>query len=158
MNIQEKVIETLNDLIRINHDRVEGYEKAAHEISDPTQVEIKSLFYQMAEESRIYITDLTHAVIRFGGTPANDTTTSGKIYRMWMDVKVSFTGDDLKAILSSCEFGEDAAQRAYDDAMNAEVKLPADVAALISNQQQLLKTSHDKIKRYRDELKVSTLS
>jgi hypothetical protein len=33
-----------------------------------------------------------------------------------MDVKVSFSGNDRQAILESCEFGEDAAQKAYKDA------------------------------------------
>jgi len=144
------VTEILNDLILINNDRINGYEKAASEISDITDAEIKSIFYQMAEESRGYKDALTEAVARVGGSPPTDeTTVSGKIYRAWMDVKATFSGDDTLAALQSCEFGEDAAQKAYKDALEEEA--PAGITSLIQSQQQSLKASHDRIKRYRDE-------
>ncbi len=41
------------------------------------------------------------------------TTEMGKIYRAWMDVKAVFTGENRHTILSNCEAGEDATQKAY---------------------------------------------
>jgi uncharacterized protein (TIGR02284 family) len=150
----EKLIDILNGLIEINNDRVEGYERAAKEIKDTHKPEMKALFFEMAEQSRSYKNELTEAVIGLGGEPARDTTASGKLYRVWMDVKAAFSKDDLKAALESCEYGEDVALKAYQEALESEVNWPSNVSALVSGQRQSLRSSHDKIKQYRDEYKV----
>lgn len=150
----DKVIGLLNELIQINNDRIEGYERAAKEIKDTMNTEMKSLFFQMAEDSRKYKNDLVDAVVSLGGEPAESTTASGKIYRAWMDVKSAFSKDDLKAALESCEYGEDVALKAYQEVLQSEVAWPSEISTLVSNQRQELRASHDKIKRYRDEYKV----
>jgi len=157
MEAKEKIINVLNDLIRINNDRIEGYEKAADEIRDTANADMKTIFFQYAEESRMFKEDLQNAVLRLGGEPAKATTASGKIYRAWMDVKAAFAGNDVKAALESCEFGEDAALRAYRVAGEEELKngaWPAEIVSLISNQRQSLQRAHDRIKQYRDEFRA----
>lgn len=42
---------------------------------------------------------------------------SGKLYRAWMDGKAAFSGGDKASVLSNCEAGEDAVQRAYKTAI-----------------------------------------
>jgi uncharacterized protein (TIGR02284 family) len=61
-----------------------------------------------------------------------------------------FTGKDRHALLASCEYGEDAAQRAYEDALESDAPLPTDVRQLIVSQKASLRNSHDMIKKYRD--------
>jgi uncharacterized protein (TIGR02284 family) len=145
----EKVIGILNDLVRINHDRVEGYEKAIDELKDE-DADLKSLFGRYVTESREYARELTTEVSRLGGDPADGTTNSGKIYRVWMDLKAAITGKDRKTILNNCEFGEDAAQKAYDTALNTDVDLEPSVRELIVRQKATLKSGHDEVKRLRD--------
>jgi uncharacterized protein (TIGR02284 family) len=149
MYTNEKTAEVLNDLIRINNDRIEGYEKAANETNSKDS-DLQMLFRQMSAESRSYVTDLTKWVAGSGKNPADDTTARGKIYRAWMDVKAAFTGKDRKAILASCEYGEDAAQKAYESALSSDAELSADIRQLIMDQKSSLKRSHDQIKRLRD--------
>jgi uncharacterized protein (TIGR02284 family) len=149
MYTNEKAAEVLNDLVRINNDRVEGYEKAAKETKAEDN-DLRALFGQMAAESRSYLTDLRKYVLTSGEDVANDTTTSGKIYRAWMDVKATFTGKDRKSILASCEFGEDAAQKAYDTALSSDADLSPEIRQLIMDQKTSLKRSHDRIKQLRD--------
>ncbi len=150
MHLNEKTSEVLNDLIRINNDRIEGYEKAAEE-TEAKDVDLQVIFRQMGAESRSYVNDLSGYVATSGEEIEKDTTLRGKIYRAWMDVKATFTGKDRKAILASCEYGEDAAQRAYDSALSSDVEMPADVRQLIMDQKTSLKRSHDKIKALRDK-------
>jgi len=69
-------------------------------------------------------------------------------------VKAAFSKDDLKAALESCEYGEDVALKAYQEALQAEVNWPSNISSLVSNQRQELRVSHDKVKQYRDEYKV----
>jgi conserved hypothetical protein len=145
----ENIIEVLNDLIRINNDRTAGYQRASDEARD-MDVDLQTMFNRMADESRQYATELTAEVGRLGGDPATGTTASGKIYRAWMDVKATFTGKDRTAILASCEYGEDAAQRAYEEALASDAELPANIRQIITNQKAALKSSHDMVKKYRD--------
>ena len=110
MTTNDKLVGVLNDLIQINNDRINGYEKAIEEIKDK-DVDLQGIFSSMANDSRKYSAELSREVIRLGGNPDTGTTESGKLYRVWMDVKALFTGKDRQAILESCEFGEDAAQK-----------------------------------------------
>ncbi len=149
METRENVIEELNDLIEINNDRIVGYERAIEE----TKIEdsdLKSIFAQMATESREYNQELTQEVISLGGEVETGTTSSGKIYRAWMDVKATFTGHSRKSVLENCEFGEDAAQKAYRSALDDD-DLSSTSRELVMRQQQALKLSHDKIKMMRDQ-------
>ncbi len=153
MESNEKLVEVLNDLIEINNDRITGYEKAADETKN-VDVDLQAIFHKMADESRKYKSELVNEVNRLGGEPSTGTTNSGKIYRVWMDVKATFTGKDRQAILESCEFGEDAAQKAYKLALESDADIDVDTRQLITSQQSSLKTSHDLIKKYRDAHKA----
>ena len=149
MKTSEKTSEVLNELIQINNDRVEGYEKAAREAGKYNQ-DLKSIFKDMAAESREYGSELGKYVSMFGEEPADGTTTRGKIYRTWMDIKTGFSNNDRKSILSACEYGEDAAQKAYEDALRTNAELPVAIRQLIVDQKSSLKKSHDRIKKLRD--------
>ncbi|MEO8764597.1 MAG: PA2169 family four-helix-bundle protein [Ginsengibacter sp.] len=153
MSTNEKLTEVLNDLIRINNDRTTGYDKASEEAKS-IDVDLRATFNKMANESRKYTSQLTDEVTRMGGAPTTGTTNSGKIFRAWMDVKATFSGKDRQAILESCEFGEDAAQKAYRDALASDAEISAETRQLITDQQSSLKTSHDIIKKYRDAQKA----
>lgn len=154
MATNDGLVEVLNDLVRINNDRVEGYERANNEAKD-IDVDLRSIFTRMAEESKQYAAELTQEIVRLGGEPATGTTASGKIYRVWMDVKATFSGNSRQAILESCEFGEDAAQKAYKQALESDAEMTAEQRQLITNQKSALKTSHDVIKKYRDMHKTA---
>lgn len=145
----EKVITILNDLIRINNDRVVGYEKAIDELKDE-DADLKTLFHRYITESREYAQELSTEVSRLGGDPADGTTASGKVYRVWMDLKAVVGGKDRKTILNNCEFGEDAAQKAYDTALNSDTELEPSLRDLVVRQKATLKSGHDEVKRLRD--------
>lgn len=138
----------LNDLIQINNDRIEGYERAIKELKEGDQ-DLKALFTQMVGESHQYKLALASEVAASGEDIDTGTTNSGKIYRVWMDVKSAFTGNDRKSILANCEFGEDAAQKAYKLALEDD-DVPAYINSLIADQKESLKLSHDRIKELRD--------
>ena len=149
MATNEKLSEVLNDLIAINNDRIEGYEKAATETED-IDIDLKAVFNKMADQSRKYKAELSAAVSRLGANPETGSTGLGKIYRTWMDIKSAFTGKDRQSVLNSCEYGEDAAQKAYREALASDAEIDAETRQLITSQQASLKESHDLIKKYRD--------
>ena len=149
MEANENLIEVLNDLIKINNDRIDGYERALSELED-IDVDLKAIFQKMANESRENVTELSREVAVLGGEVETGTTNSGKIYRVWMDIKATFTGHNRASVLESCEYGEDAAQEAYEDALSTDADLSVDIRQLITSQKAALKKSHDVIKKYRD--------
>lgn len=147
--MNNEIINVLNDLIRINHDRTEGYQKAANELK-ATDIDLKTMFNNMASASSQYSTELSTLVAKLGGTPATDSTQSGKIYRTWMDIRSSFSSNERKSVLELCEFGEDAALKAYKSALESDAEIDAETRQIIMEQQSNIRKAHDVVKRYRD--------
>lgn len=149
MNADNELVSVLNDLIRINRDRTEGYHKAVEELK-PADIDLKTMFTNMANASIQNANELTNEVRNLGGEPATDTTQSGKLYRVWMDIRAGISARDRKSILSLCEFGEDSALKAYKLALESDAEIPADIRQIILDQKSELQTAHDLVKRYRD--------
>ena len=148
----EASIDVLNTLIIINNDRIEGYETASKETEE---ADLKDLFHQFILTSQKCKAELVREVQSLGGTPDEGTRTTGKFFRVWMDVKAMFTGNDRVAILNSCEYGEDVAGDTYRDALaNHEDDLSADQKFMILAQQTLLKADLIKVKSLRERLSV----
>ncbi|MBS1662707.1 MAG: PA2169 family four-helix-bundle protein [Bacteroidetes bacterium] len=143
-----ETIEVLNDLIQIHNDRIAGYEKAIKE-TKPEDDDLKVLFATMISESHRMRIALSTEVQALGANIEQGTTTTGKLYRAWMDVKAAFGGTSRHAILASCETGEDAAQKAYRTALDAD--LPTFILDLLAQQQEALRASHDEVKALRDQ-------
>ena len=144
----EKTIAVLNTLITINNDRIEGYETASNETEEQ---DLKIVFEQFSATSKKCKQELEAEVKKLGGEPAEGTKTSGKFFRVWMDVKAALTGKDRKAILNSCEYGEDQAQDTYEKALENDTEnLSMEQQTMIKAQHALLGSDHDKVKSMRD--------
>ena len=144
---RDKTIEILNDLLKINTDRADGYALAIQETKD---ADLKIMFRNMVEESKKNLGDLSRMILQLDGDPEfGENTIAGKIYHVWMELKTSFTGKDRQSILNACEFGENAAVKAYKSAIH-EQDLLTEAFDLIYRQAQLQRASHDVIKAYRD--------
>jgi uncharacterized protein (TIGR02284 family) len=72
------------------------------------------LFAKFISTSQKCKHELVMEVNELCGKAAEGTMTSGKFFRVWMDIKAALTGKDHKAILNSCEYGEDKTIGTYD--------------------------------------------
>ena len=143
-----KSIDALKELIIINNDRYEGYKTASKETKDP---DYKALFAEFSLQSKRFSDELRKLIPFTEEAPDRDETkASGKVYRVWMDVKAALTANDNKAILASCEFGEDVALKSYDDVLEEPEEISSELLALIKKQRVELQKSHDLIKAQRD--------
>lgn len=141
---KEKAIGVLNSLITINNDRIEGYETASKETEES---DLETLFAQFISTSQECKEELEMEVTRMGGEVAEGTKTSGKFFRAWMDVKAALTGKDRKAILNSCEYGEEKAQETYEDALeNGLEHLSGEQHTMITSQKSLLRADLEHVK------------
>lgn len=142
-----KSISILNDLIVINNDRVEGYKTAYIEAEE---TDLKILLEGFQETSERNIVELSAAVRHLGGEIEEGTRATGKFFRFWMDFKATLTGNNRGTILDSCEFGEDKALEAYENALDHKEDLAPDQIAMIQRQKAQIQADHDKVKALRD--------
>ncbi len=149
MEKQESVNELLNDLLNINNDRIAGYEKAISETKN-LDIDLKAIFDGMIRQSQLCKEELAAEIVKNGGIVEDDTTSAGKIYRAWMDIKSAITDSDRLSILGSCEFGEDAAQRAYEAALTSDNLVGDELRKLVEDERNALKKSHDLIKNHHE--------
>ncbi|MCO5937250.1 PA2169 family four-helix-bundle protein [Mucilaginibacter sp. RB4R14] len=145
----EKSVEVLNDLIEINNDRIDGFDRASKDLGE-ADVDLKAVFDQFASDSRKNVQELSQAVGQAGGEVETGNTATGTIHRAWIDIKATFTGHDRKSILEECERGEDAIIKAYRDALFEDNGLAPQFAAVVAQQQQAINEDHDRIKALRN--------
>jgi uncharacterized protein (TIGR02284 family) len=147
---KEKTIDALNTLVEINNDRIEGYKKASENTDER---DLKDLFSNFIKTSRNCRHELVSEINKLGGKATDETNTSGKFFRAWMDFKSSLTGRDRKAILNSCEYGEKHADRTYQNVLDDESEhLNREQFATIKAQHKLLNTDYSKIKTMQNAL------
>ncbi|MEY4538383.1 MAG: hypothetical protein RLZZ306_140 [Bacteroidota bacterium] len=140
MTTQYDVLLTaLNELIEINYSRIDGYRKAADDIDGG---DLKGLFQGMVNESENFADDLSEHVEKFGGEPATGSTFSGKIHQAWLDFKAAVSSNNRETILSSCEFGDQTAIKAYDTALALDkVQASPDFMSLLHSQRSSIQES-----------------
>lgn len=146
----EKTVDVLNTLIQINNDRIEGYDTAFKETEEK---DLKAYFSQFMLTSQKCKQELVDEVTRLGGEPTESTRVSGKFFRVWMDVKAAITGKDRKAILGSCEYGENVADETYQHALLDELAyLKSEQQTMINAQHSLLKADFHLVKSMHEAL------
>ena len=144
----EEIVEDLNDLVKINNDRIMGYEKA---VEDTEDAQLDDLFRHYIIQSQNFRSQLADHIVRIDGLAVSDATTSdisSKIHRAWIDIKAAVTGKDRDTVLSSVEFGENAALDAYKDAIEKD-HIPAYIKEDLMKQMGQLEDASERIKALR---------
>jgi uncharacterized protein (TIGR02284 family) len=119
MNMREYIdyqISALNDLIRINKDRITGYRQRIATTADD---DLEELMSQMIYQSYQHIDELTYNIYKLGGKPARPDSITGKFYHSWTDLKAFIFKETRKKMLDYCEFCEDVVKAIYQKAFNA---------------------------------------
>jgi uncharacterized protein (TIGR02284 family) len=142
---RDDVIGTLNDLIETSKDGEEGFRACAEAVKNPR---LKAFFEQKAERCHMGAAQLQQKVRELGGDPERSGSMTGQVHRFWVNLRSTIAGMDEHAILDECERGEDAAKRAYEDALQED--LPADVRTLIGKQYREVKMNHDSVRDMRN--------
>jgi uncharacterized protein (TIGR02284 family) len=144
----QKSINTLNNLLEISNNRIEGYNYVSKETDE---ADLKDIFSQFAKISHECKRTLIAEIQKLGGAPAEETRITGKLYRAWTDVKAALTNKNHEEILNSCESWENVAVKNYEDVLK-DNPLGSHLHALISDQYPMIKSDLDKVKSLRDAL------
>ncbi len=108
----------LNHLIEICKDGERGFRAAAEHVKEPS---LKSLFTELAAQRGQFAAVLLPHAQRLGGNAESDGTSVGAHHRGWMNLMGLVPGHHDHTIVTEAERGEQAAQRAYEDALNGMI-------------------------------------
>jgi uncharacterized protein (TIGR02284 family) len=136
--------DAVNDLIQVDTDAAEGFEKAADALNDPAH---KMVFKRYAGERRKFATQLVTASQPYYGSVDTNGSVAAGLHRAWISVKDALTSGD-HAILAAAESGEDHAVETYQAALERD--LPRDLRRIVERQYADVKQAHDHVRTMRD--------
>jgi uncharacterized protein (TIGR02284 family) len=148
-NRSEKTVDVLQELNQFVNDRIEGYKRAAEDTKDPAH---QSYYKDLVNQSTQFSNEINRTISSYDGEPQNSTTAKGKLFRGWMDVKSTVTGKDEEAIIESNLYGEEWAQKAYNDALDHRSELPENVVQLVEKQKQSSLATCERLRRMKDSV------
>jgi len=143
-NNHEKVVDVLNSLMVINNDRVEGYDTAAKETDE---ADLKITFLKFKSNSEKIQGELRKEIHFLNGEQSDNTKLSGKLFRIWMDLKAVLAANKRQTILKSCEQGEIVAIETYKNVLEKELDiLSIQQKTMIQNQLNVIIENAKEIK------------
>jgi uncharacterized protein (TIGR02284 family) len=134
--------EPLKTVIQVLHDSHKGFMDIGEHLKDQ---QARSFFLQEASTRHTFERELKTAV---GADEDVGGTVAGPVHRAWGDLKANLGGGD-HTLLATAEQGEDAAKKAYEEALKSD-KLPGNVRELLIRQQGHIRQAHDRVKMMRD--------
>jgi uncharacterized protein (TIGR02284 family) len=136
----DTIINQLNHLLEVNKDAEAGFRTAAENVRN---TEIETLFSDYALQHAQFGTQLKSEIEHLGGRSSSSGTFGGAVHRGWMDVKSTLAGHSAGSMLSACQSGEESAESAYLDALDANPS---------GRTHTLLEKHYNQIKEFRTRL------
>lgn len=137
--------ELVKTVIEVLHDGARGYADIGKEMKNP---ELKTFFI---EESNTRAQFAREVQASAGISEDVGGTAVGSVHRLWGDLKAKLGGGD-HTLLETAEQGEDAAKKAYKEALESS-DLDSSVRSTLQRQQPHIQAAHDKVKAFRDSTK-----
>jgi uncharacterized protein (TIGR02284 family) len=133
----------VKQVVQVLRDGQKGLSDLAEHVKDP---QVKTFFVEESQTRSRYASELESVA----GLEKDDSgTAAGAIHRTWGDLKGKLGGGD-HTLLETAEQGEDAAKKAYEDALKEAGAVRPAIRQLLEKQQTHVKQSHDKVKSFRD--------
>lgn len=143
--VKADVKKVLHSVIEVLHDGHEGMMDLGKHLKNEAT---KQFFLKESQVRSEYAAELENELHRLGEHDVKAAgTASGAMHRTWADIKAHLGGGD-HTLLATAEQGEDAAKKAYEQALKE--KLPGDVRDMLLTQQKHVVEAHDRVKSLRD--------
>lgn len=135
-------LSSVKTVVEILNDGAKGFADIGEQIQDPT---VKQFFVSESSARTEFARELETAA---GFSSDVGGTAAGTVHRTWADLKAKLGGGD-HSLLETAEQGEDAAKKAYKEALE-DSDVTGEVRAVLQKQQSHIQASHDKVKAFRD--------
>jgi uncharacterized protein (TIGR02284 family) len=136
---------SVKTVIEVLHDGHEGFAKIGEHLKDPSA---KQFFIGESQVRAKFEHELKHAA---GVSEDVGGTAAGAVHRSWGDLKAHLGGGD-HTLLETAEQGEDAAKKAYKEALEDQ-DIHSSIREVLVRQQSHISASHDRVKALRDSTK-----
>jgi uncharacterized protein (TIGR02284 family) len=144
----KNVVNTLHSVIESLIDGQRGFQDIGEHLKDDT---LKRYFLAESIKRAQFRGELETMLHTEGDhDPKESGSVGGALHRTWGDFKAKLGGGD-HTLLETAEQGEDAATKAYKDALGQD--LPQNVKELLEKQRAHIQKSHDYVKAARDSSK-----
>ena len=139
--------EYVKTVIQVLHDGEKGFADIGEHLKDP---QLKSYFLQEAQTRGSFAKELEaeYGTVD-GGSNDIGGTAAGTLHRVWGDIKANLGGSD-HTLMETSEQGEDAAKKAYTEALGDQ-SVSGALRSILTKQQAHIQASHDKVKAFRDQ-------
>lgn len=141
----DESIRLINSLIETCEDGCHGFQVAADDVKD---AELQALFQRYSSQRAGFIQELRQLVVQLGGEQEKSGSAPGKLHRGWINLKAALSSNEPHAVLAECERGEDAAVKAYREAL--EKLEDPNVREVVSRQMATVLATHDSVRDLRD--------
>lgn len=148
MNTETGDATVLNTLIATLFDSIDGYEKSAGEVRDPT---LAQKFTSRAQERRSAVTGLQAAVRSAGGEPEDDGSLAGATHRVFLNLKHAVTGGDDTALVNEIERGEDYLKAKFETALKS-TDLSAPSRGAVQTAWESVRAGHDEMSQLKHSM------
>lgn len=140
-------VSALSPLARVCEEGEKGFRDAA----DRAKGELRKLFLEYAEQRARMAGELRE---RLGGETLGGSLLHA-IHRGWVQAKSAAGPHGDAALIAECERAEDAAVRAYEEALSRQGLSP-DIRAMIERHYAQIKVAHDRIRDMEKAGRVQT--
>lgn len=150
--LNEKTLDKLRDLVRINEDSARGFEESADMVDNE---QLKRLFTELSVQRGRFAEQLMQYV-EMNGEDADDAAEGswrGQIHRWWLDLRAAVTGGDAYSVLAEAERGEDAIKAMYEEIITKTTG--SAVNDVLHRQYVEVKKGHDTVRDLRDAVKAA---
>jgi uncharacterized protein (TIGR02284 family) len=146
-NSNKEMERVLLDVIEVLEDGQKGFADIGSHLKDE---HLKHFFLAESLKRASFRADLEAELHRAGMADVKESgTAAGAARRVWADLKAKLGGGD-HTLLETAEQGEDAAKKAYKDALEQELPLP--IRQLLTDQQSHVIAAHNFVRDHRDAL------
>lgn len=142
-----EVRSSVKTVIEVLHDGHEGFAQIGEHLEDATA---KAFFLEESATRSKFEHELKHVA---GVSEDVGGTAAGTVHRTWGDIKAHLGGGD-HTLLETAEQGEDAAKKAYKEALEDQ-DVHSSIREVLVRQQSHVAASHDKVKALRDSHKTA---
>ncbi len=147
-NLNEKTVEKLKDLVKVNIDSYKGFDQAAETIEN---AQIAGLFRQLSSDRKVFAEQLRQ-YIELNDEEASDAgSIKGKVHRWWLSARGAMTDGDNYAVLAEAERGEDVIKERYEEVLKETAG--SALNDLLLKQYAEVKKGHDLVRDLRDATK-----
>ena len=144
LSLEDKTIEKLEELVRINIDSQKGFEDVADHCDDSR---IAELFRNLSAQRARQAAQLQELLAANQEEPPKDGSMAASLHRAWIDLRAAL-GGGTGAMLSEAERGEDKIKAKYEDALKDHPG--SAVSDVLHHHYADVKSAHDRVRDLRD--------